>query len=338
MKPGCQAGFEQKFLLNLGIVKFSISSPAFLASLLMLIFPGVAPIVKAADIDWGQVETKNIKVFYPGVASWEFLTGVDHGTGEVPVKSIKKACADCHVGKDGAYDINADKIIAGELKKVKSGEPFESEPITGAKGFNEVAVQAAYDAGNIYLRLQWTGSGASVADPSLAKDDKADRISVQIADKIKTFNLYGCFIACHDDETGMPKNSGEEKKLYGYYAAGKPQDKLDGYLAQGQFVDLWEAFFEGPEVKTEDGYILESRHEDQNDLSATGSFEGGKYTVVITRKLSTGDTKDIVLHDGKDFSMGISVHDNKHKGRHHYTSLPVSIGLSASGDIKAKKF
>jgi hypothetical protein len=338
MNPECQFGYKQRFLQNLGISRSSITSPAFLASLLTLIFFCAAPIVKAADIDWGQVETKNIKVFYPGVASWEFLKESDHGTGGPPVKTLKKACVDCHVGKDGTYDINADKIIAGELKKVKSGGPLEPEPVAGAKGFNEVAVQAAYDADNIYLRLQWAGSGASVADPSLVKDDKADRISVQIANKIKTFELYGCFIACHDDQTGMPENSGEEKKLYGYYTEGKPQDKLDGYLAQGQFLDLWEVYFEGPEVKTEDAYILESRHEDNNDLAATGSFEGGKYTVVITRKLSTGDAKDITLPDGKDFSIGISVHDNKNKGRKHYTSFPVSVGLSASGDITAKKF
>ena len=91
-------------------------------------------------------------------------------------------------------------------------------------------------------------------------------------------------------------------------------------------------------MKTEDQYVLESRHEDQNDLTATGSFKGGIYTVVITRKLSTGDKGDIALIDGKAFSIGISVHDNKNKGRKHYTSFPVSIGLSASGDVSAKKF
>ncbi|MEE9552023.1 MAG: ethylbenzene dehydrogenase-related protein, partial [Gammaproteobacteria bacterium] len=172
--------------------------------------------VNAGDVDWGTVETKTIKVFYPGVASWEFMKDKDHGTGAPPVKTMKKACVDCHVGKSGEYDINADKIISGELKKTKSGEPFEPEPITGAKGFKEVALQAAYDAENIYLRLQWKGSGASVADPSLAKDGKADRVSVQIANKIKSFNNYGCFVSCHDDQAGMPGNSGDNVKLYGY--------------------------------------------------------------------------------------------------------------------------
>ena len=87
-----------------------------------------------------------------------------------------------------------------------------------------------------------------------------------------------------------------------------------------------------------DEYVLDSRHEDQNDLTATGSFEGGKYTVVITRKLSTGDVKDIQLQDGKAFSVGISIHDNKNKGRKYYVSFPVSIGLSSSGDVPARKF
>ena len=89
---------------------------AYLAPLLALTVLCLAPGVMAADIDWGQVGTKNIKVFYPGVASWEFLTEKDHGTGAPPVKTLKKACVDCHVGKDGTYDINSDKIIAGELK------------------------------------------------------------------------------------------------------------------------------------------------------------------------------------------------------------------------------
>jgi len=309
--------------------------PAALACL------GVAN-ANAGEVDWGQVEGKAIKVFYPGVASWDFVTDEDHGTGATPVKTLKKACAECHVSKTGEYDINADKIIAGELNKVKSGDPFEPKPLAGMPGFKEVEVKAAYDAENFYLRLQWQGSGASVAEPSLAKEDKADRVSVQISDKIKSFKDYGCFIACHNDQTGMPENRGEKVKLYSYYTRAegqlKPQDKLDEYLSKGQFLDLWTAAFAGSEVKTSDGYVLQDRLEDQNDLAAKGGFEGGKYTVVITRKLATGDPKDIVLKDGSAFSAGISIHDNRNTGRQHYVSFPVSIGLSATADISAKKF
>lgn len=332
MKPECHAGFDQTAPLNLGKPKYPFTSSAFPASLLTVIFFCMTPIVNAADIDWNQVDSKPVKVFYPGVASWDFMTGKDHGTGGPPVKTIKKACVDCHVGKDGTYDINADKIIAGELKMVDSGEPLEPEPLSGMPGFKDITVQAAYDAENIYLRIQWPGSGTSTSK------EEADRVSIQIADKIKSFNLSGCFISCHDDQSGMPDNRDDEKKLYGYYADGKPQDKLDSYLSKGQFMDLWQAYFVGTEVKTVDEYVLEDRHEDKNDLTATGSFEGGKYTVVITRKLVTGDKGDIDLKDGKAFSAGISIHDNKNKGRKHYTSFPLSIGLSTAGDIAAKKF
>ena len=288
--------------------------------------------VNAGEVDWGSVEATTVKVFYPGVTSWDYLRGKDHGTGGNVVKKLEKACADCHVSKDGSYDIKSDKIISGALNKVDSGDPLEPEPLSGMSGFKDVTIQAAYDSENIYLRVQWPGSGASTSE------EEADRVSFQVSNKIKSFSLYGCFITCHDDQTGMPENRGEKKKLYGYFTEGKSQDKLDGYLSKGQFMDLWEAYFVGTDVKSEDEYILESRHEDNNDLAATGSFEGGKYTVVITRKLNTGDKGDIELKDGKAFSAGIAIHDNKNKDRKHYTSFPITIGLSAAGDIKAKKF
>jgi len=313
----------------------------YLTSLLILIFSCTSS-VAAEEVDWGTIEAKTIKVFYPGQSSWQFMKGKDHGTGGPPVKTMKKSCAACHVGKTGEYDINADQIISGELKKVKTKKPLEPQPLSGMPGFKDVEFQTAYDAENIYMRFQWQGSGASVADPSLAQDDKADRISVQIADKIKSFRDYGCFVTCHDDQEDMPKNRGEDVKLYGYYTRSKgeikPQEKLDGYYSKGQFIDLWIASFEGTEVKTDDEYILQDRiDDDQNDLSATGSFEGGQYTVVITRKLSTGDAADIELLDGKAFSIGVAIHDNKNTGRKHYTSFPVSIGLSTAADISAQK-
>lgn len=324
-------GCNRDFLMSSREIKAPIISITFLF-ILSILAVFCASNVKATEIDWGQVEAKTIKTFYPGVSSWAFMKGKDHGTGANVVKKMGKSCADCHVGKDGSYDIKSDKIISGELKMVASGDVLEPEPLAGMPGFKDVSLQAAYDAENIYLRFQWQGSGASTSE------EDADRVSIQIANKIKSFKLYGCFVSCHDDQSGMPENRGEEVKLYGYYAKGKSQDKLDGYLSKGQFLDLWEASFVGGEVKTEDYYVLEDRHEDHNDLTATGSFESGKYTVVITRKLSTGDAGDITLQDGKAFSMGISIHDNKNKGRKHYVSFPVSIGLSTSGDITARKF
>jgi hypothetical protein len=300
-----------------------------------------ASAANAADIDWGKVETTTIKTFYPGVASWEFLRGQDHGTGAAPVKTMKKACVECHVGDTGEYDINANAIITGELMMAKSKNPLEPSPGSATNGFIDVATQITYDADTIYMRFQWAGSGASVADPALAQEHKIDKISVQLANKISSFNSYGCYVTCHDDQEGMPENRGEETHLYTYYSRSKgavqARDKLDGYLANGQFIDLWEAGFVGSEVKTEDMYVLEDRIGDNNDLTAAGSYENGTYTVVISRKLATGDTGDINLADGEAFSIGLAIHNDRNSGRQHYTSFPHSIGLSTSADINAQK-
>ena len=126
----------------------------------------------AAELDWSKVPVKQVKVFYPGQASWDFLRGADHGTGAAPVKTLKKACAECHVSDAGEYDVNADKIVTGELLRDKSKTPLEPQGMAGASGFKDVAMQVAYDANNLYLRFQWEGAGASVADPALEKDDK----------------------------------------------------------------------------------------------------------------------------------------------------------------------
>ncbi len=323
-----------------GFILKPLVKPVFILSLLTVASLTTA---RAAEPDWSGISSTTVKVFYPGTTSWEFLRNDDHGTGAAPVKTFKKACADCHVGDSGEFDIKADQIISGSLKKVDSGEPLEPEPLSGMPGFLDVNVQAAYDAENIYLRFQWQGSGASVADPSLAEDDKADSISVQINNTIKSFALYGCFMTCHDDQTGMPYHRGEEVTLYGYYTREKDDsmksaDALSGYHSKGLFVDLWVAAFAGNEVKATDEYVLGERVKDgQNDLSATGSYENGQYTVVITRKLATGDGDDLELKDGKEFTAGIAVHDNKNTGRKHYVSFPVTIGLSTSADVAAQK-
>ncbi|MBD3649216.1 MAG: hypothetical protein HUJ31_17610, partial [Pseudomonadales bacterium] len=267
-----------------------------------------------------------VKVFYPGVASWEFLLSGDHGQGAQRVRSMQKSCAECHVGDTGEYDIYADKIITGELEKSESGDALEPDPIEGQPGFKEVSVQVAHDAENIYVRLSWPGAEDSI-------------VSMQVANQIKTFEAYGCYITCHDDQKDMPADN--DQTLYAYFTHSgdkiAPQPRLDSHIEKQQFMDLWLGKFEGGKVSAEDEYILEARHDDNNDLSASGSFEGGINTVVLTRKLSTGDDKDIQLSDGSTFSIGIAVHDAGRESRFHHTSFPVSVGLGAGGDITSKK-
>lgn len=308
---------------------------------LMILSFSLSVSASAQDIDWDSVESTSIKTFYPGVASWDFVKGKDHGTGANPVIKGKKSCAVCHVNKKGKYDIASDEIISGELLGVDSEKPIEPKPIANMEGYKDVALQTAYDAENIYIRLQWLSAGSSFNDPTLTENGLTDRISIQFSNKIKTFNKYGCYISCHDDQKGMPKSRGGEQKLYGYYARSKgqakPAEKLAEYLSKGQFIDLWIAAFEGKKINTTDQYILEDRIDDQNDVTSTGGFADGKYTIVLQRKLATGDSHDIQLKEGSKVTVSIAIHDFLNHGRKHYTSFPVSIGLSATADINAKK-
>lgn len=309
--------------------------PLFVAALTIAVFP---PGISAAEIDWAQVESHTIKVFYPGVASWSFLLSADHGKGASVVRGRKKSCPECHGRLGEKLDVKADQIISGELRKSESDTPFEPAPIDGAPGVKDVTFQAATDADHVYLRFRWPGSGASVADPSLAEDGRADKLMVQLTNSIGTFKGFGCFITCHEDQIGMPANDGADTTLYGYYTrerdgSVRPAAVLDGFMSKGQFIDLMEVSFVGDELRTHDMYILDKRHTDDADnITATGGFENGNYTVVIARKLSTGDNGDADLSTGDDFDVGFAIHDDRQKGRKHYVSFPFSIGLSTTAD------
>lgn len=312
----------------------SMPVPARTATLLLSALAALGPVVAGAgEVNWDQIEGKTITTFYPGVASWDFVRGQDHGSGATVVRKMTKSCADCHVGKSGEFDINADGIVSGGLKMSDSGKPFEPSPIAGAQGFKNVEVKAAYDERNVYVRFQWEGTPPGSSAPA--------KISVQINDNIRSFANFGCFIACHDDQAGMPGGGGSETKLYGYYtrdgANVRPQAKLDEHLSKGQFIDLWIASAAGAGVKATDQYVLQDRLDDRNDLTAAGGYAGGKYTVVLTRALNTGDGKDVAIAEGKAITIGVAIHESGNEGRKHYVSFPVSVGLSAPASIAARK-
>ena len=64
------------------------------------------------DINWDKVSSQKIALFYPGVASWEFLTSDDHRLGGRNIKEGKKSCPECHLSKSGEFDLRAEDIAA----------------------------------------------------------------------------------------------------------------------------------------------------------------------------------------------------------------------------------
>ena len=323
-------------------LSLNISTPGihagFMSIVLILLFTNQ---IMAEEIDWSQVDKFTTTAFYPGVASWEFLRGEDHGKGAVPVRTLKKSCADCHIDQSGNYDINTDGIISGELKKSVSGAPLEPMPIPGTGGFRKVTVQAVHDMENLYLRIGWAGPENTPVSATGSAQQGFASVNLQLSRNVGSFRKYGCFIACHDDQVNMPDDKGNNTRLYTYFTRAdgklKPQQVLDQYLERGQFLDLWRVNIINDHVTTEDFHILADRSHDKNDLSATGEYKDGEYSVVMSRKLSTGDDRDIELRPGETFTIGIAIHDHLHRGRRHFTTFPLSVGISKSADITAAR-
>lgn len=325
-----------------------------LMAVLLLSFTGAST---AADINWGGIPGQKVKLFYPGVSSWEFVNSKDHGVGMVPVVKRKKGCPDCHIDKAGNLDVRAAEIVNGTLQMKASKRPFEPSPVVGKPGFLDADIQAAYDDENIYLRVQWSSAGKSWKG---GDDGVSDRLTLQLNSAQDEFSKYGCFVTCHPDETSMTESAPKDKvgkhpyyikqkrddvRLYAFYTrtedggwsdfkGGKDIDELQ---KGGALIDLWEATFKAKGVDIVDGWILEDRETDHKDLEGAGDFDNGKYTVTLKRKLKTGDPKDVELKDGGAFTVGIAIHDDKVKLRKHYVTYPMSIGLGADGTIKAAK-
>ena len=292
--------------------------------------------VFAGEPDWSTIEPIKVTMFYPGVTSWDFLLSEDHGTGAKPVKKGSKSCADCHVNKKGEFDIIADEIVTGELTMSATEAPFEPKPHDGLEGYKDVFVKASHDDEYIYIMLTWPSNGVGASKP-----DMADTVSIQLTDKIKSFTKYGCYMTCHDNQIDMPKYRGNKQKLYTYYShskgKAKGQDKLDGYLAKGQIVDLWIAEFNGEAVNVRDEYILNDRFEDAADLEASGAYGDGNYSVVFKRKLDTAGEGDIQFNKDGTVSIAIAVHDEGAGTRKHYTSFPLTLKLDAEADLVVAK-
>lgn len=315
----------------------------------------------SAEPAWGSIKKENITMVYLGVASWEFLNSPDHSLGARNISRGKKSCVRCHVSDSGEYDIMTDEIALGKYAMKKSGKPFEPNPLVDKKGYSSADLQVAYDSENIYIRLEWDSKGASWSGK--AEDFKAvvDRVALQINKADVSFKKYGCMISCHNGLPMMPdevskeevaknpyysKKKRDDLRLYSYYTRKEggtwadmiSKTELDSMAKEGRFTDVWAAELLDGKVTAKDGWILEDRDVDgSQDVSATGGLNEGKYWVVFKRKLKTGDSRDVELVEGEEFSLAIAIHNDKSKQRQHHISFPLSVGIGTSGDLKATK-
>ncbi|NIS61062.1 MAG: hypothetical protein GTO13_10270 [Proteobacteria bacterium] len=75
------------------------------------------------------------------------------------------------------------------------------------------------------------------------------------------------------------------------------------------------------------------------DVKADGEWKDGKWTVILTRKLNTGDrATDKAFKRGKKYTVGLAVHDDHVTTRFHHVSLPQVMGFDdPQADINVMK-
>lgn len=168
--------------------------------------------------DWSAIETKTVSLFYPGQSSYQWLRSKEHKRADRKTEE-GDACTSCHEGEDAEL---------GEA--IVGGGRLEPHPIEGKQAVIDLAVQAAHDDENLYLRAQWKtrndfpGSAhphwrfdgtewKQIGWPRLHKkvweDGQPaiyeDRFSIMVDDgSVPMFAEQGCWLTCHTGMRDMP--------------------------------------------------------------------------------------------------------------------------------------
>jgi len=265
--------------------------------------------VAVAAPDWSKVPKRDVQVFHAGVTPIEWVMKKSDHSGRTGLTK-GESCVGCHEEKGG---------LNFEMKRLAEKD---LEPKGAPKTMNfPVAVQAAYDAANLYVRLTFKAPAGGADHGDKDNDVKAavmfadDKVSYDASGKPISGAQMGCWATCHADARTMP---GADDKKTKYSKAG------------GYELMQWKS---GKGAKPVDGVVTDKRTSEGGNagVQTTGENKGGEYTVTFTRKLSGA------VAAGKAVPMGVAIHADKASGRFHHVSLGYTLGIGADGDIKAVK-
>ncbi len=304
------------------------------------------------NIDWAAIPGADMKLFYPGQASFEWVqNGRSHG-GARPLTKGGDKCTTCHAAE---LDAIGTKIVAG-------GE-LEPTPIPGKRGVIDATVQAAHDEETLYIRLQWPDAGhnpAPFVDGGKMDPDNQIKVAMMITGTgIELGDQVGCWASCHSDNSYMPFDPGAEAiaangdvagrlntqntvtkyisesrteveikgrrgKALGGWDKLQAADQIEQYLADGTYLDLMRVYADGSATN---GYLLEQRVLNDGEIAASASLDGGMWTVVFTRPLNSGAPGDVPLAAGQTYTVGFAIHDDFAAARFHHVTLDTSLAL-----------
>ncbi len=304
------------------------------------------------NIDWAAVPGADMKLFYPGQASFEWVqNGRSHG-GARPLTKGGDKCTTCHAAE---LDAIGNKIVAG-------GD-LEPTPIPGKRGVIDATVQAAHDDETLYIRLQWPDAGhnpAPFVDGGKMDPDNQIKVAMMITGTgIELGDQVGCWASCHADNSYMPFDPGADAiaangdvsgwlstqdtvtkyisesrteveikgrrgKALGGWDKLQAADQIEQYLADGTYLDLMRVYADGSATN---GYLLEQRVVNDGEIAASASLDAGMWTVVFTRPLNSGAAGDVPLEAGQTYTVGFAIHDDFAAARFHHVTLDTSLAL-----------
>jgi cytochrome c-type protein NapC len=282
--------------------------------------------------DWDSIEAKDLILFYPGQASWEWALTQSSHSGAKKFRSGKN-CRDCHSGEEA--DIGA---------LIVSGEKLEPAPIAGKPGSIQLTVKIAHDADNLYVRLAWP------LRSSVGQQQDADfetRITMMLGDAtVKEAPRAGCWGACHADLSKMPNTYEDGKSLKKYLSRSrtkvtrqgggrnyKSEDELQELINAGYFMEYWQAgLSSGQAAEVVDGYVLDTRNKfDKPIVSVVAEVVDGRQVVTLSRRLNAGDPLRKDIKPGIVYVVGFALHEASAKGRRHFVSFEHSLVLDEGG-------
>ena len=305
-----------------------------------------SPLSAQAAINWASVPGRDVVLFYPGQAAWEWsLTPADM-SGALAFRQEGKACRTCH---DGDEKKMGSDIVTGTVRNAgnKQLPSIEPKPIAGKPGWVAATVKFANDGTNLYVHLDFNEGNQPNAGQQQAFDTK---VSVMFS-AAKTADVMhgGCFVACHDDSAGMPSNKGEPRTMYmagtrarltrqGGGDALKPASDLASLRAAGYFMEYWQAELNpGQPAKAQEGIIFDKRTQSPDAVSAEGTFANGAWSVTLSRKMA-GTPDQISFAPGVHYTVAFAIHAGHTDGRFHYVSSERDFSInSGTGDFVAVK-
>jgi nitrate/TMAO reductase-like tetraheme cytochrome c subunit len=321
-----------------------------------------------SGINWGAISGRQVKVFYPGQSSMEWILGREHG-GKRAYQSGDR-CFDCH---EKEIDEIGRKIVTGEKEAKVGNEQENMEPtlIPGKRGSFPVQVQAAYDGDQLHLRFQWPDAEhtpAPFVDGGKMDPNNQVKLAVMLAtDEVEHADRAGCWGTCHVDLRSMPfapeasaiaatslqhatdgvtKYIGESrseinmktrKGALGGWDKLKAESEIDAELQAGHYMDLIR--YKAGEKVSENGHVLDERVPDDGvGIEATGTLNNGVWTVELSRPLNSDKPGDLKLDTSATYNIGFAIHDDFTNARYHHVSLGYKLGFdNGVAEINAVK-